>query len=144
MNTKEVGTDTYDGSCKSASEGEHSGECHLKLEHVEHVEFHPDHCSLIEGTVADVHKVFDLWRVDLLELGGNEETGSSEQLGKRGRGEWGGSSGEGAGNLELVLLDLLDGQVPVDDVHRKRQDRLHQLELPGNRVRIPIHGGIRW
>ena len=52
----------------------------------------------------------DLWRINLLKFGSDEKTSGTQKL-------------------ELVLLDWLDREVAIENVDRKSENRLHELEL---------------
>ena len=65
------------------------------------------------GPIADVDKIPELGRVDLLVLGGDQKAGNTDEL-------------------ELGTLDLLDRKVPVDEVDGEVQRLRHQLELEVN------------
>mmetsp|Transcript_31396 Transcript_31396/g.74897 ORF Transcript_31396/g.74897 Transcript_31396/m.74897 type:complete len:221 (+) Transcript_31396:417-1079(+) len=91
----------------------HRGPAELEVQGPEHGHLHVQDILLAVGVVRDVHKVLDLGRVDLLELGGNEHGGHTAEL-------------------ELPPGHLPMRQVPVSEVHRHEQRLRPQAVLPRN------------
>ena len=89
---------------------------------VQSLEYHLLHLEdLISriGTIADVDQIAQFRRIDLLILGGNEKASDTDKL-------------------QLGTLDLLDRQVPVDQIDTEVECLRHQLELEVN-LNQPVH-----
>mmetsp|Transcript_10393 Transcript_10393/g.42270 ORF Transcript_10393/g.42270 Transcript_10393/m.42270 type:complete len:361 (+) Transcript_10393:851-1933(+) len=91
----------------------------VELQYVQHMRLHRNDGAARVGVLRDEDELVDGGRVDVLELGGNEERSNAQQL-------------------QLAALERLDGQHAVDD-YARQEEALDREGVLGDHLHEPVH-----